>query len=69
MYITCMRERYHFSLVCAFRKAIKEFGVKVDSQNGVPRVIENMKIYMLISSNSQFYPLLSYGNSPHDYHT
>ena len=44
MYIICIRERYHFPLVCASRKVVKKFGVKVDLQNGVPRFREFLRI-------------------------
>ena len=37
MYIVYIRERYCFSLVCTFQKAIKNFEVNVDSQKGAPR--------------------------------
>ena len=34
MYIICIRERYYFSLLCKFIKAIKNVEVKVDVQEG-----------------------------------
>ena len=34
MYVVCIRERYSFSLVCIYKKAIKYFEVKVDVQRG-----------------------------------
>ena len=37
MYITYTEERYCFSLVCTFKEAIKNFGVKVDVQKGALR--------------------------------
>ena len=40
MYIVYRRERYYFSLVCTFKKAIKNFVVKVDVLKGAPRFRE-----------------------------
>ena len=53
-----------FSLVCAFKKAIKNFKVKVDVQRWVPRFQQIFKIDVLVSSNLRLHLFLSYGNSP-----
>ena len=58
-----MWERYYFFVVFTFRKAIKNFEVKVNVQNRALRLEKNFIIDVLISSNSHFHPLLSYGNS------
>ena len=42
MYIIYIRERYYFSLVCTFNKAIKNFEVKVDVQKGALRFREKI---------------------------
>ena len=36
-YIVYIRERYCFYVVCTFKEAIKNVGVKVDLQKGAPR--------------------------------
>ena len=64
MYIVYIKERYLFSLVCTFRKAIKNFEAKVNVQNMALRFREQFTMNMLVSSNSHFHSLLSYGNSP-----
>jgi hypothetical protein len=47
--IIYIRERYFFSLVCTFKKATKNFEVKVDEQKRGPRKI--LIVDVLISSN------------------
>ena len=55
-----------FSLVRTLKMAIKKFEVKVDLQKGrgLRFRIFFGKLDVLVSSNSHFHPLLSYGNSP-----
>ena len=55
MYIVYIRDRYYFSLVCTFRKAINFFEVKVDVQKGSLRFREkHLTIDVLFSSNYVF---------------
>ena len=64
VYIVYIRERYYFSLVCTFKKAIKNVEVKVDVQKGplgFRRKAENTFVSFI---QFTFQPLLSYGNSP-----
>ena len=56
-------ERHYFSLVCIFKKAIRNFEVKVNVQKGALRFEEKNDIDVLVSFNSHFHPLLSYANS------
>ena len=53
-----------FSSMCTFEKATYLFKVKVDAQKGAPRFKDFKKKDVLVSSNSCFHPLLSYGHSP-----
>ena len=46
-----IRERYYFSLVCTFRKTMKNFEVKVNVQKGALRSRIFLTIYVLVSSN------------------
>lgn len=50
--------------MCTFEKATYLFKVKVDAQKGAPRFKDLKKKDVLVSSNSCFHPLLSYGHSP-----
>jgi hypothetical protein len=57
--------RYCFPLVCTFKKAIKNFEVKCRcTKGGYEVLIINLRMNVFVSSNSHFYPLLSYGDSP-----
>ena len=56
-------ERCYCSLVCTFKKVIKNVEVKVDVQKGTLGRRENLTINMLVSFNPSFHPLLSYDNS------
>ena len=49
--------------MCTFQKAIKNVEVAVDIQKGTQGLeILFLTIDVLVSSNSYFHPLLSYGN-------
>jgi hypothetical protein len=54
-----------FSLLCTFKEAIRNLEANVDVQMG-PLGLLNIKltIYVIVSSNSCFHLLLSYGDSP-----
>ena len=46
------------------QKANNFFEVKLDIQKGALGFRENLTLDVLVSSNSRFHPLLSYGYSP-----
>ena len=50
MYIVYIRERYCFSLVCTFKKVIKNFEVKVDVQKGPLRFKGKLTLDVVVSS-------------------
>ena len=64
MYIVFIRERHCVSKVCTITKAIKNVKVKVDVRKGAHGLERKLTMDVLISSNSCFHSLLSYGNSP-----
>ena len=69
MYIVCIREKYCFSLVCTFRKAIKICEVNIDSQKGFQDLEEKLTIDVLVSFTLHFHPLLLDGDSSNDLYT
>ena len=62
MYIVYIRERYYFSLVLNFFKAINSVKV-IDIQKGALGIKEKIDNRFSSSYNSCFYPLMSYSNS------
>ena len=50
--------------MCTFRKVIKYINAKVDVPKGALKCRENLRIDVLVSSNSHFHPLVSYGYNP-----
>jgi hypothetical protein len=48
-YIVYLRERYYFSIVCTFKKAIDIFEVKIDAQKGALRLEKKMTIDVLVT--------------------
>ena len=63
-YIEYITERCYFPLLCRLRKAIDDFEVKLNVQKGLESLKKKLTIDVLVSSNSHFHSLLSYGNSP-----
>ena len=63
MYIVYIIEMYYFSLMRTSSEAINVFEVKVDVRKGALRFNETLIIGVLVSSNSHFHSLLSYGHS------
>ena len=52
------------SLVCVFLKVVKNFEVNVDVEKEGPEVLRiKLTIDMLVSSDSRFHLLMSYGDS------
>ena len=55
--------RHYFSLLYTLKRAIKNFGVKVDVQKGTLRSIGKFDSRCVSLSNTHFHQLLSYNNS------
>ena len=53
-----------FFLVCTSKRLWKRFEINVDVQKGALSFTINLINRLIVSSNSCFHPLLSYGNSP-----
>ena len=59
-----IRKRYYFSLVCTFRKAMKNIEVKLNVLKGPQDLMKFLTIDVLVSSHSRYHSLFSYGNNP-----
>jgi hypothetical protein len=65
VYIYYIRERYYFSLVCGFEKAVKNIGVKVHVQKGALLGLrKKVTMGLLVSPNSHCHPSLSCVHGP-----